>query len=174
MTRSEDAALDLTQDTYVRAFTRISQFNGESTLATWLYRIAVNEALQFLRRKGPSRLDVHLDIPSPNCEVVQDRVVAALDVDGALDQLDPPDRAILLLRYHEGLDYRAIAAVMECPAGTVASRLNRARQSIRELLASGYDPAEEKERRTHPIERETSEGLASRPGNVPRTEPGIP
>lgn len=173
MTRSEDAASDLSQDTYVRAFTRIAQFNGESSLATWLYRIAVNEALQFLRRKAPVQLDVHFDNSFPTSDFSHGRVVAALDLDKALEQLDPLDRAILLLRYQEGLDYSAIAAAMDCPTGTVASRLNRARQRIRELLANGYDPAEEIERGTHQIERETSERLASTPGNVPRAEPGM-
>lgn len=174
MTRSEDAAFDLAQDTYVRAFTRISQFNGESSLATWLYRIAVNEALQYLRRREPLQLDARFDMASPSCGLVSDRVVAALDLDQALDQLDSHDRAILLLRYQEGLDYRTIAAVMECPAGTVASRLNRARSRVRELLAGGYDPAEENSREKHPMKRGTGEEIAGTPGDVPRAETGFP
>lgn len=174
MTRNEDAAFDLSQDTYVRAFSRIAQFNGESSLATWLYRIAVNEALQFLRRKTPLQLDAQLEISSPDSNIAYDQVVAALDLDKALEQLDPTDRTILLLRYQEALDYRAISAVMDCPAGTVASRLNRARQRIRELLVGGYDTAEEIEGGRHQITQEASQGLASTPGNVPRAEPGAP
>lgn len=174
MTRNEDAAFDLSQDTYVRAFSRIAQFNGESSLATWLYRIAVNEALQFLRRKAPLQLDAQLEISSPDSNIAHDRVVAALDLDKALEQLDPTDRTILLLRYQEALDYRAISAVMDCPAGTVASRLNRARQRIRELLVGGNDTAEEIEGGRHQITQEASQGLASTPGNVPRAEPGAP
>lgn len=174
MTRNEDAAFDLSQDTYVRAFSRIAQFNGESSLATWLYRIAVNEALQFLRRKTPLQLDAQLEISSPDSNIAYDQVVAALDLDKALEQLDPTDRTILLLRYQEALDYRAISAVMDCPAGTVASRLNRARQRIRELLVGGYDTAEEIEGGRHQIKQEASQGLASTPGNVPRAEPGAP
>lgn len=174
MTGSEDAAFDLSQDTFVRAFSRIEQFNGESSLATWLYRIAVNEALQFLRRKAPLQLDAQLENSFPNSDIAHDRVVAALDLDKALEQLDPLDRTILLLRYQDDLDYRVIAAVMGCPAGTVASRLNRARQRIRELLAGGYDTAEEIEGGRHQIKREAREGLASTPGNAPRAEPGVP
>lgn len=174
MTGSEDAAFDLSQDTFVRAFSRIAQFNGESSLATWMYRIAVNEALQFLRRKVPLQLDAQLEFSAPNSDIAHDWVVAALDLEKALEQLDPLDRTILLLRYQEGLDYRAIAAVMDCPAGTVASRLNRARQRIRELLAGGYDTAEEIEGGRHQIIREASEGLASTPGNAPRAESEVP
>jgi len=71
------------------------------------------------------------------------------DVEDALARLEPDDRAVLLLRYQEGLDYHQISEVMDCPPGTVASRLNRARHAIRGLLADGYDPGEETSDQTH-------------------------
>lgn len=150
MTQNHEAALDLSQDTYLRAFGRIGQFNGQSSLATWLYRIAVNEALQFLR----SRKSLHQvrwgegDIATGND---REEINARLDLDDALERLSTEDKAVLLLRYHEGLDYRTIAAILDCPAGTVASRLNRARHALRELLGDGYETREESPSTTHPI-----------------------
>lgn len=150
LTHSHDAAIDLAQETYLKAFSRIGQFNGESSLASWLYRIAVNEALQFLRRKGPVRLGGNTDLAAQmESESELHGRGVALDVADALARLDPPDRAMLLLRYQEGLDYREISSVMGCPAGTVASRLHRARQRAREFLAGGYDLAEETQSATH-------------------------
>ncbi|OWY72014.1 hypothetical protein B7486_10225 [cyanobacterium TDX16] len=144
MTQSQDVAFDLAQEAYLKAFSRMSQFNGESSLASWLYRIAVNEVLQFLRRKGPMRLggNANLAAQKESESELQGKDVA-LDVAEALASLDPPDRAMLLLRYQEGLDYREIAGVMGCPAGTVASRLHRARQRARQFLVGGYDLTEE-------------------------------
>ena len=66
-----------------------------------------------------------------------------MDVDAALAELEPDDRAILLLRYQEGLNYDALAEVLGCPAGTIASRLNRARRRIREKLEKDYGNDEE-------------------------------
>ncbi len=66
-----------------------------------------------------------------------------MDVAAALADVEPDDRAILLLRYQDGLDYEALAAVLECPAGTIASRLNRARRRIREKLEKDYGIDEE-------------------------------
>jgi len=134
LTGNAEDALDLTQDVFVRALQAIATFNGRSTLGTWLYRIALNQALQLLRRRRTEQR--HL------------RQVAAVadppggeagshtpDIDGALARLSDEHRAILLLRYQEGLRYDEIAQALDCPPGTVASRLNRARAELRLLLA---------------------------------------
>jgi len=141
MTRNPDLAFDLTQDTYCRAFDRIKQFDGRSSVSTWLYRIAVNEALQFLRKKLPRALQP--DEAANRASTSGGSIETRHDVEDALAKLGPDDRAVLLLRYQEGLDYHQISEVMDCPPGTVASRLNRARHAIRGLLADGYDPDEE-------------------------------
>lgn len=143
MTRRPETAFDLAQDTYVLAFTRIAQFNGQSSLSTWLYRIAVNAALQFLRRAEPAQLESDVVTRASDNGSEIDRVAAAVDLESVMSRMDAADRTILLLRYVEGLDYQAIAEVLECPGGTVASRLNRARQRARELLAEGYRNVEE-------------------------------
>lgn len=143
MTRNPDAAFDLAQDAYLRAFSRIEQFNGDSSLGTWLYRIAVNEALQFMRRRDTLPLLSEaspLEASTPN---EGERNTTRMDVKAALDLLDTRDRTILILRYQEGLDYREIAEVLDCAAGTVASRLNRARDRLRQVLGGGYGTSEE-------------------------------
>lgn len=152
MTRSTETAEDLAQETYLKAFSAIRTFNERSAVQTWLYRIAVNEALQWLRRKRPATLDpevisVRAD-PRNNGEAAATR----LDVEGALDALDPMDRAILLLRYQEGLDYRAIAEIAGIAMGTVASRLSRARNRLRELLSDFAPTGEETWPDTHRIQ----------------------
>lgn len=149
MTRDADAAFDLAQDTYVQAFTRIDQFDGRSTLATWVYRIAVNQALQFLRKgERAKRRMSKIDRPEAPAD---DSLSIQMDVSAALADLDPRDRTILILRYQDGLDYRAIADILECAPGTVASGLNRARQRLRDRLG-GYAAREDSAAPEHPID----------------------
>ena len=151
MTGSKDDAFDLSQETYLKAFSQIEKFEGRSSIATWLYRIAVNEALQFLRRAETKRANVANSAQEPaagTCQV--DATTVRLDVQAALDGVDPSDRAVLLLRYQDGLDYRAIAEVFECAEGTVASRLSRARDRLRDILRKSYDLREETDAAVHP------------------------
>ncbi len=143
MTRNEADATDLAQETYLKAFTCLAQFDGRSTFATWLYRLAVNEALQF--RKQTHRFgdrSANSDLHTLETNPSQSRDVT-IDLEDALVTVNEHDRAVLLLRYQEGLDYRAIADALECSMGTVASRLNRARDKVRQLLKKSYAPAEE-------------------------------
>ncbi len=149
MTRSADDAFDLTQDTYVRAFTRFDQFDRRSSISTWLCRIAINEAMQFFRREGVERSRRERTAARSDAAAGAGTDMR-LDVEDALHALPPLDRAMLILRYQDGLDYRAIADVTQTAAGTVGSRLNRARARIRELLKSGYGGAEEIAAGGHP------------------------
>ncbi len=152
MTRDEDAAFDLAQETYIRAFARIDQFDGRSAVSTWLYRIAVTEALQHLRRekRRNSRLrEAAENAPQPPAQMGLGRHADRLDVRDALDSLDDDDRLILLLRYQEDLDYNVIAEITGCAPGTVASRLHRARHRLREILDPGYGTREETSAEQH-------------------------
>ncbi len=160
MTRNTDDAFDLTQDAYVRAFTQIDQFDGRSSMATWLYRIAVNQALQFLRRARTGREKLDVVRQNASASINDQRHITQIDVRGALTTLDPDEQAILLLRYHEGQSYQEIAEVLECAEGTVASRLNRARQAVKDRLSASYGPSEENTASGHLIEgaREVSAG----------------
>lgn len=150
---NRDDASDLAQETYVRAFTRARQFDGRSSFETWLCRIAINQALQERRRVTLAQRA----LASSNGRDVQLATYPAhdqrIDVEDALAQLSTDDRTIMVLRFQEGLDYAAIADLVGCPPGTVASRLNRARQRVRELLKKSYAEREEIHRPAHPIDR---------------------
>ena len=151
MTANPDDAFDLAQETYLKAFARIAQFDGRSSIATWLYRVAVNEGLQFLRRREKLRVNLPEAAIERRAESDIERNTVRLDVNDALAAIAPTDRAMLLLRYQEGLDYRTIAEVLGCAEGTVASRLNRARQRVREILQESYARREEMDAAEHPI-----------------------
>ncbi len=150
MTGNEDDASDLTQETYLRAFSRIRGFDGRSSFATWLYRIAFNEALQFLRGADKRRSNSPLVAAADHAESAQHNTTTRLDVNAALSSLKPTDRGILLLRYQEGLDYRSIAETIGTTEGTVASRLNRARSRLREMLRKSYGMPEGANSAQHP------------------------
>jgi RNA polymerase sigma-70 factor (ECF subfamily) len=166
MTGNSDDAAELAQETYLRAFACISQFDGRSALATWLYRIAVNAVLQRQRwsaRRPAVSAEALPGAADPSSD--SDRAATRIDVDAALESLSADDRAILLLRHHEGLDYAAIAEVIGCPTGTVASRLNRARARLRESLGPAYGGVEESGAPRHP-----TKGTGSAPAAAPDVE----
>jgi len=126
-------AVDLTQQVFMQVFRKIEQFQGRSRFQTWLYRLAVNESLQHLRKnKRNQQVLSHDPIDSRPSST---RHCDAKDVlDAALDRLEPLLRSIFLLKESRGLSYREIAEATDIPEGTVGSRLNRARRQLREHL----------------------------------------
>lgn len=170
MTGNADDAFDLAQETYLKAFSQIGRFDGRSALATWLYRIAVNEALQFRRRAARERSGREAREIEPVLESGTERTAISLDVADALSTLPADDRAILLLRYQEGLDYRTIEEVLDCASGTVASRLNRARQRLRDILQKSYGPREDEWAADHPKIMARESGAASNETGGPGAE----
>ena len=138
MTGNPDDAEDLTQETYVKGFRSFEQFDGRSAVASWFYRIAVNEALQFRRRQGTGRLRLQQIAPTQPGEAEPTDADLRIDLEGALAELPSDERALLLLRYQEEMDYRRISALLDCAEGTVASRLNRAREKLRGILRKNY------------------------------------
>lgn len=146
-----EAARDLTQDAFLKALESIERFRGKSAFFTWIFRIAVNLAISH-RRKARTRNVLSLDegggasegaslvqfIADPVAADPSGRIEAAETherVLGAMAALDPQQRAALVLRDVEGLDYQQIADVLELPVGTVKSRVFRARCAMREELA---------------------------------------
>jgi len=134
LTKDPHDAQDVTQDTFVRAFERIDSFDGRSAFATWLHRIAVNESLQRLRKRATERRHWKVLSEQARTDTPKPPTLTRLIVEDALERLTPEHRAVILLRYQEGLDYSRIAEILECPPGTVASRLNRAREELRGIL----------------------------------------
>ena len=127
---------DALQEAYVKAFRALPRFRGQARLGTWLYRIVYNACLDELKR--PSRRQ---DLPyedvgeSPAAWTDPGDVVARRgDLAGALARLAPEERAAVLLVDAQGFDYREAARILDVPEGTVASRLSRARASLRAEL----------------------------------------
>jgi len=157
-------AFDLTQETFVRAFQRIATFDGRAGIGTWLYRIATNEALQLFRRRGTEQR--HLAVLAEQKAAAADSASASsrLEIDDALAKLSESHRAILILRYQQGLSYDEIAEALDVAPGTVASRMNRARAELRAILAGESSaPKEEAADQPHPTRRATGGGGAPRP-----------
>ena len=146
MLHDPDAAWETSQETFLKALRSLDQFKGESSFYTWLYRIAVNLAIDYQRREGRKPLlgvtdevveaqqglqdDMRRDDPFRR---VTNREIGER-VRAAIDQLTPEHRAVILLREVEGLSYEEISRVMECAKGTVMSRLHYARKRLQELL----------------------------------------
>jgi RNA polymerase sigma-70 factor (ECF subfamily) len=142
-----DEALDLSQEVFLRVFRTIHRFRGHSTLRTWIYRIAVNQARnrhRFWRRRHRAdqvSLDQHIaahgELVSAG-ETTPDRVLAqkelATRLERALDGLPFDQRSVIVLREVDGLSYEEIAYSLGVAVGTVKSRLTRARQALRAEL----------------------------------------
>jgi len=129
-----DDAPDLTQQVFLHVFRRIEQYSGRGRFDRWLYRLAVNEAYQHLRRKR-RRQHYSLAYEPMDESVGGDERTDRRDLmEQALARLDVELRSICLLREIEGLSYREIAEILDIPEGTVGSRLNRARHELRDHL----------------------------------------
>ena len=124
---------DLTQQVFFKVFQKLDQFQGKSKFKTWLYRLAVNEALQHIRKSRRQHEPLVRD-PVDTHALTHRQFEANELLEVALSQLEPLLRSIFLLKETEGLSYRKIAEVIEIPEGTVGSRLNRARRQLRDLL----------------------------------------
>ena len=147
MVRDSDLVLDVAQETFIRACRALPQFRGESAFYTWLYRIAVNTAKKTLveMRRDPvvtetslasaeeseetSRIENELSDGETPEAVMASKEVAAT-VNAAIEALSDELRQAITLREIEGLSYDEIAEVMNCPIGTVRSRIFRAREAI--------------------------------------------
>ncbi|MFQ6102468.1 MAG: RNA polymerase sigma factor [Anaerolineae bacterium] len=130
---AEDAA----QETFIRAWRHLPDYRPRSPFRNWLYRIAANLALDSLRReKGTVDVDaLPLAASDAGPEATVERKERGEQVRQAVLALPPASRSVLVLREYEGLSYREIAATLGIPMGTVMSRLNYARNRLRETLA---------------------------------------
>ena len=136
----QDAA-DLTQQVFLQVFRRIDQFSGQAQIGTWIYRVAVNEALQHLRRSKRVRLRILEQEPMDDSSDTNENIDDKELLEQALVRLELDLRSAFLLREVEGLSYREIADTLQIPEGTVGSRLNRARRELRRyLIELGWEP----------------------------------
>jgi RNA polymerase sigma-70 factor (ECF subfamily) len=147
LTRNHADADDMSQETFIRAYRAIARFDEQYQFYTWLRRIAVNLCLNYLKRGKKFRFvplpmsdgDTEaLDIPDPKPGAADTGL--RRDLDRALARLPEDQRAIFVLRVNEELSYNEIGELLHIPVGTVMSRLNRAREKLRDLLKE-YLPA---------------------------------
>jgi RNA polymerase sigma-70 factor (ECF subfamily) len=137
---NEAAADDVTQQIFVKLFTRIGQFRGDSEFTTWLYRLVINSCLDE-RRKQRRFLPVEEVAPMSKAiyrkppETRYERREIADTVKEAIGELKPKMRLPIMLKYIEGFSYEEIAKVLGCSKGTVASRLNRAHKALAKKLS---------------------------------------
>lgn len=126
---------DALQEAYVKAFRALPRFRGHSQLVTWLHRIVFNACLDELRRTDDEVVPLD-DAPETLAGTADhaDVVAGRERLEQALAALAPHDRAAVMLVDAQGFDYRTAAEVLGIPAGTVASRLNRARAALRRAL----------------------------------------
>lgn len=148
MMRNEDAAIDLSQEAWVKGWQRLKQFQGEASFVTWMTRIVINLCLDQLRKQKRLRadsieqLDEELGGVERQMPVVTSNPTERLEqqelrqrIDQAMAQLTYEHRTVLILHEFEDLEYKEIAKRMGCSIGTVMSRLFYARRRLASLLA---------------------------------------
>ena len=135
--RDADLMNDALQDTFVKAWGGLPAFRGDAALGTWLHQICYRICLDYLRRQRarPAGVELSDDLADPTDDV--DGLTMRDQVDAALGRLPVEQRAVLLLVDREGYDYATVAAALEIPVGTVASRLSLARAAMRRALRPG-------------------------------------
>jgi RNA polymerase sigma-70 factor (ECF subfamily) len=151
--RNDSEAEDVVQETYVRAFTNLERFRGESSLSTWLARIAMNEALGRLRRQRPSVEWTSLPQGALEAQIIQFPLSSADDpeksmaqreiqrvVEHAIDELPEAFRIVLITRVSEGMNVEETADILGLKPETVKTRLHRARTMLRDQVEKKIGP----------------------------------
>ena len=149
---------DVAQEAFVKAYRALPSFRGDSAFYTWLYRIGINTAKNYLvaaGRRPPTSTEVEAedaegyaegellrDINTPESMLLSKEIAGT--VNAAIESLPEELRSAIQLRELEGMSYEEIAELMNCPIGTVRSRIFRAREAIAERLKPLLDPAKDK------------------------------
>jgi RNA polymerase sigma-70 factor (ECF subfamily) len=149
---------DVAQEAFIKAYRALPNFRGESAFYTWLYRIAINTAKNYLvaqGRRAPTTTETEIDeaenfdegdqlrdVNTPDSMLLSKQVGEA--VNRAIEKLPEDLRTAIILRELEGLSYEEIAETMNCPIGTVRSRIFRAREAIAEELRPLLDTSKDK------------------------------
>nr|WP_171697762.1 RNA polymerase sigma factor RpoE [Methylomonas sp. ZR1] len=140
-------AQDVAQDSFIKAYRALGDFRGDSAFYTWLYRIAINTAKNYLLSRSRRHFDYEIDvqdaeqvenapqlkdIETPENLLMNEQIVAVIK--SAIERLPEEMRIAITLREFEGMSYEEIAEAMDCPIGTVRSRIFRAREAIDQKL----------------------------------------
>ncbi len=131
----QDDAEDITQSVFVKAYERLETFDPKYKLFSWLYRIAMNESLNFVgQRQNLQRLDDAEVSKEPSPEETLDTAINSQTVQDALMKLKLEHRAVIVLKHFQELSYREISYILDLPEKTVKSRLFTAREQLRRIL----------------------------------------
>lgn len=164
MTGNKEDAFDLSQDTFLKAYRSLGSFRGESSFGTWIYRLAANLCIDFLRKQQRRGKVVSLDDADDSGRPMElsdlrfepqsamEKRELSMQIREGLEKLPPDQRFILILRDIEGLSYQEIADTLKMEPGTVKSRISRARARLAKLLTEtgnffGFSSSKDKERR---------------------------
>ena len=146
MTKNPEDAQELSQDTFVRAFIAIKKFRGDSSFATWLYRITMNVCTDFLRKRNKAvvvsieqsvyenQQTMQLADNEPGPDEISEKNQLKKLVREAMDLLPPEHRQVLILRDLLDMTYKDIAHTLNINEGTIKSRINRARESLKKVI----------------------------------------
>ena len=147
--RDPELALDISQEAFIKAYRALPRFRGDSAFYTWMYRIAVNTAKNHLAAQRRRPMDVELDLHDPEQYDLHAKLKETDTPEGvtlsnelketverAISALPEDLRTAIILRELEGMSYEEIAETMECPVGTVRSRIFRARDAIGKKVGS--------------------------------------
>jgi RNA polymerase sigma-70 factor (ECF subfamily) len=150
--RDPDLALDITQEAFLKAYRALPRFRGDSAFYTWLYRIAVNTAKNHLAAVRRRPMDIELDMQDPEQYDLHAKLKETdtpegvtmsqelhATVEKAIDALPEDLRTAIILRELDGMSYEEIAQTMDCPVGTVRSRIFRARDAIGKKIGNLLD-----------------------------------
>jgi RNA polymerase sigma-70 factor (ECF subfamily) len=148
MLHNQEDAYDITQEVFIRVFKSMKEFREEASFSTWIYRITKNACLDELRkRKNKATVSLDEDLETEDgaikrqvedCSPGPDALYESMElrdiVRTAIELLSDEHKFVIILRDLQGFSYEEIAKVLECPEGTVKSRINRARKALKEIL----------------------------------------
>ncbi len=152
MLNNEQDAEDILQETFIKAFKSLPEFEGRSKLSTWLYRIAVNEALMLIRKRKVNTVSIDEEMETEDGDMVPRQVIdwccmpeaemlngeSQSAISKAVAHLSPANRAVFILRDLSGLSVRETAETLDISESAVKTRLLRARLDLREQLSDFY------------------------------------
>ena len=135
LVRDREDALDLTQDVFLKAFQNLRKLEDVDRFASWLFRIAHNEAYSMLRRSRPDDVEIAFDPSSSDASAGLYPIELTLAVEGALRRLNDDQREAVLLKVYQGFKFEEMAEILSCPVSTIKSRLYTALDLLKDTLA---------------------------------------
>ncbi len=150
MLNNYDASLDVTQEVFIKVYNSLERYSSDYKFSTWLYRIARNAAIDYMRRNSVNQqslemenadgtYQLQIESPQPSPEQERERSEWRAEIESVVKCLPTVYRELILLRHAQDLSYDEIAEVTDLPLGTVKNRLFRAREMMREIfVARGF------------------------------------